>query len=86
MQPRGALLLIEGMIKSRPSNVTLAIDGFKLHTCFDCDRVDRSPPDPRASINTISSDALGAATSLENAERKVSPTQRKSGQIDGYIR
>ena len=38
------------------------------------------------SINTISLDAPRAATSSTNAERKVNPTWRKSGEIDEYIR
>ena len=63
------LSFVECAIKSRPLDFTNEIDGCELRTCFDGDLVDRDPPDYRASINAISSDAPHATTSPVKTKR-----------------
>ena len=62
------------------------MDGVEIFTCVDGDRVDPSPRDRRVLMEAFSFDAAQATTSPAKEEREQSPTQRKRGKTDGYIR
>ena len=54
--------------------------------CFDVDQVDLDPLDECALIGANQSDAPRDATSPAKSKRAISPTHRKIGNMNGYIR